>query len=119
MKTKKKEETVAQKALRLLNGVPESQFIMGKFTDREGKCCAIGHYKRLTSNNPKDYSSLNCHDDFESDLREKTIQFIQEKHGLTKSIADVNNQQDINGYTQKTIKKRVVALLKQMVKEGY
>lgn len=119
MKTKKKQETVAQKALRLLNAVPTTKFVIGDFTNYKGKCCAIGHYMRLTSGNPKNYSSENCHDNYASDLRERTRDFIEKKHGLDKSIANVNNEENVNGYTQKTIKGRVINLLKQMVKEGY
>ena len=58
----KKELTPSQKALKLLSSVPSKDFITGKFTDNVGKCCAIGHIERLTSNNSNNYTNLNCYD---------------------------------------------------------
>lgn len=120
----KKKETVAQKALRLLSTVPKSKFITSNFTDEKGKCCAVGHYQRL-QNNKNDYSKVNCSDGVGflndgCDLRIKSKKFLAEKYNLLgPSIATVNNETTVNGYTQKTIKARVIRLLKDMVKAGY
>src|SRR5690606_26729794 len=53
---------VLLEAHHLLSGVPEGDWIQGRFTDGVGKCCVIGHYTRLTSTNPSDYSAFNCSD---------------------------------------------------------
>lgn len=113
-----KTETVAQKALRLLSEVPKESFIVGEFGDGNGKCCAIGHYVRLTSENPNNFHHQACHDNFQSDLRLVSKQFLMEKHSLRGCIADVNNDNDINGYKAPEIKDRVIHLLEDMVKEG-
>jgi hypothetical protein len=57
-----KTETLAQKALRLISSVPQDEFMPYDFTNGENKCCVVGHYMRLTSNNPTDYSKQNCDD---------------------------------------------------------
>lgn len=33
------------------------------FTDGVGKCCYVGHYTRLHSDNPKNYDGVNCNRD--------------------------------------------------------
>lgn len=118
MKTQK--ETPAQKALRLLSPIPPSKWIKGDFSDDNDKCCAIGHYTRLTSKNPNDYSTYNCSDrSNNSDLRYISKVFLEEKHGAEGDIASVNNYPTVNGYTQKSIKARVIKCLQDMIKAGY
>lgn len=107
-------ETVAQEALRLLSAVPKNKWITNNFTNKEDKCCAIGHYVRLTSNNPNDYSLSNC-TDTPSSMSE--LRIISEQYLVDYTIATVNNRQ-INRYQQKTPKDRVIACLKDMVKAG-
>lgn len=115
-------ETIAQKALRLLSEVPEEDFIMGRFTDEVSKCCAIGHFVRLTSPNPTNFSFLNCSDNYScSDKILRTISesFLQRKNISDKNIATVNDSTEINGYTEPGIKDRVIHLLKDMIEAGY
>lgn len=115
-----KVETIAQKALRLLRTVPASDFITGQFTDGSGKCCAIGHFHRLKSKNPDNYSPVNCEDNHNGILRKKSIAFMKQKHDMSGvTIAHVNNEDYYNGYTEPTIKGRVVHMLKDMVKAGF
>ena len=115
-------ETLAQKALRLLNEVPSDEFITGDYTDKVGKCCAIGHLERLTKD-PSDYSNKNCYDNtttFGYAVRTASTKFIKEKHNTDYAcIAEVNNKPRLNGYTEPVIKDRVIHLLKDMVAEGY
>ncbi len=115
-------ETLAQKAFRLLSEVPQNDFIIGEFGDGIGKCCAIGHFQRLTSSNPTDYSNNNCCDNDRlknDDLRTASNNFLRQKYGLKYScIANVNNANKTNGYTEEIIKDRVIHLLKDMVAEG-
>ncbi len=116
-------ETVPQEALRLLSEIPEKEFIVNEFTNGENKCCAIGHYERLKSENPDDYSLNNCADIYTQShgrkLRDITGEYIRQKYDIHGTIAFVNNSDDVNGYNQKTPKARVIALLKDMVKDGY
>ncbi len=112
-------ETVAQKALRLLSPIPHTQFISNDFTDGKNKCCVIGHYMRLTSDNPNDYSFGNCSDGFESDLRTESVKFLG---SMLIDISNVNNNlfsYQTHKYIQKRCKSRVIAFLKDMIKGGY
>ena len=120
------EKTLAQEALELLSSVPAEDFIVDKFTDGNGKCCAIGHYLRLKGNNPYDYNYENCNDDYTDDCTNKkrsfrnlTRKFIKEKHDTYDDVASVNNDPFINGYTEPVVKDRVIHLLKDMVEAGY
>lgn len=116
-------ETIAQEALRLLTPIPKEEFITQLFTDGEGRCCAIGHIKRLQSDNPSDYSSDNCSDNLTADIpiRTASTKYLKEVHNARywASIASVNNNNNINGYTEPEIKDRVIHLLNDMVAAGY
>lgn len=125
-----KEETVAQRALRLLEAVPAEDFLRSIFTDEKGKCCAIGHYMRLTSHDPNDYSMSNCCDRnyinkrvasyAGSDLRISSEQYLRTVHSEQDvTLSEVNNSAHINGYNQSEVKDRVIACLKDMVAAGY
>lgn len=121
---KPKEETEAQKLYRLLSSIPKDEWIINKFTDEVGKCCFIGHYARLVSGNPGDYSTNNCSDWLEYPekglARNLTREFlISLGFGGGYSGADVNNINQINGYTEDNPKDRVMHLLKDMIKAGY
>ncbi len=117
---KKEKFTPSQEALKLLTNVPSKDFIIDNYTDKIGKCCAIGHLMRLKSKNPNDYSLRNCNDGHESTIRQLSQTYLNvNKKGFNSSIASVNNSTNIDGYKQKTPKARVIALLKDMVKEGF
>lgn len=114
-------ETVAQKALRLLIPIPKEDFIPGRFTDGEGKCCAIGHMQRLQSMDPSNYSSANCSDFLVNQpIRSASREYLGDVHNFPGcNIASVNNDNAINGYTEPEIKDRVIHLLTDMVVAGY
>jgi hypothetical protein len=110
----------ASKAIELLKDIPEEDFITDRFTDKQGKCCAIGHLQRLTSQNPTNYSQNNCSDRIEGDIRIASNKYLTEAYNLSyESIASVNNENTINGYNENTPKQRVLHLLEDMVKAGY
>ena len=111
-------ETVAQEALRLLLPIPKEDFITDDFTDKVGKCCAIGHIVRLKSDDPTDYS--NCDDyDCKIPIRRVSREFIEKTHNISyTNIATVNNIEGINGYIEDNPKDRVIHLLEDMVAAG-
>lgn len=112
-----KTETTAQEALRLLKPVPSKQWCITKFVIPEKKqCCALGHWHRLKNN--KGSFQFQGWQVNEGDLRYISERFIREKYGKWDSIASVNNRPETNNYKQKSIKARVIALLKDMVKAG-
>jgi hypothetical protein len=116
-------KTLAQEAFELLSPIPAENWIMGEFTDGVSKCCGIGHYMRLRSRNPDDYSRSNC-DDFElvgnCDLRNISLKFLSEKYGTEyENLATVNNSGSVNGYKEDNPKDRVLHLLRDMIEAGY
>ncbi len=113
-------ETIAQEALRLLKEVPEDQWITDQYTDKIGKCCSLGHYARLK----KGYKSYDMWNNYYEDsytLREKTQEFLAKKYNLNneEDLSTVNNEPTVNGYTQESIKERVITCLSEMVAEGF
>lgn len=115
--------TKIQQAFQLLNEVPEQQWLIELFTDFKSKCDAIGHFQRLTSSNPEDFSYENCTDRFKGrDLRLLSLQFCLTKGYFYKNtaldIAVINNI-TTQQYPQETPKQRVLALLKDMIDNGY
>lgn len=117
------EPITASKIKEILEPIPADQWITDIFTDYEGKCCAVGHFQRLTSSDPSDYSRENCKDDPWEDpspVRVLTEKFLTEVHDRRiESIANVNNDPIINGYTEDDPKARVMHLLDDMIKAGY
>ncbi len=109
---------IAKKCKELIATIPNEEFIIGQFTDRKGKCCVLGHISRLESGNPDDYEQ----DLFDRDgglagkLRVASADFILNKHDIgNRDIAEVNNRDNVNGYTEPEIKDRVMHLLDDMI----
>ena len=114
----------ATKAKELLDSVPANEFLTTKFTDWKGKCCAVGHLNRLSSSNPNNYDVNNCADRLGKifDFTRATVnEFLVKKYSVSEliNLADVNNDPDVNGYTQSKPKTRVINLLNDMIEAGY
>lgn len=114
--------TTATKVLELINPIAEEDFITDHFSDIKSKCCVIGHVKRLTSEDPNDYSNENCfsticdpYHNLPREIRIQSLIFISD--GLGSDISVINNQK-MYSYTQDTPKQRVVALLNDMIAAG-
>ena len=109
-------------AKELLLPIPQNDFLLHKYSDGHGKCCAIGHLVRLKSKDPLNYKQW-CGDEDESEVenfvREQVGKYICETHNESACLARVNNRNTINGYTQDNPKDRVIALLNDMIKDGY
>jgi hypothetical protein len=109
-------------AKELLLPIPGKDFIVHQFSDSHGKCCAIGHLVRLKSEDPLDYKQF-CGDGWKSEVEEfarhQVGKYIRETHNESGCLARVNNRNTINGYTQDNPKDRVIALLNDMIKDGY
>lgn len=118
----------AAEAKELLQQVPKENFIMKYYSNEIDSCCAIGHLKRLTSENPENYRIENCWDSIgEHDGDEvylfarKTVRaYIEKFHGEQGyDLSSVNNSTKVNGYTEPEIKDRVIHLLDDMIEAGY
>ena len=107
-------------AKELLLPIPQNDFLLHKFSDGHGKCCAIGHLVRLKSEDPLNYNQW-CGDEGEVEnfVRKQVKKYISETHNERACLARVNNRNNINGYTQDNPKDRVIALLNDMIKDGY
>ena len=114
----------ATEAKALLLPIPTNDFLLNRFSDYEGKCCAIGHLVRLRSNDPSDYDQ-NLTDgkwgsecEVEDFARGKVREYNGKKHDQYEDLAAVNNRTEVNGYTQDNPKDRVIALLNDMIADG-
>jgi hypothetical protein len=111
----------AQQAKEILEPIPKEDFLLGSFTDGIGKCCSVGHLVRAVSDDPTDYGDCvdyGGNDGVEQFVRRDVVDFIERAHNITnETLASVNNDNDVNGYTQDNPKDRVMALLNDMINE--
>lgn len=105
-------------AQELFKGVSPSKWISSKFTDGKNKCCALGHYARLISKDPSDYSDGNCSFQATGEKLRTASEIGLEVSGKKSctDIAYINNNMRVGCYTQKTIKGRVMASLRDSIK---
>lgn len=105
----------ATKALEILSPIPAEKFIIGSYQGYRdpSRGCALGlihmHF------NPAD-----AHGDLHGfGIRQLSERFLVERYNIAEDIASVNNEDNINGYTEPVIKDRVIHLLKDMIEAGY
>jgi len=81
-----------------------------------GCSCALGHIHRHFYPHNKAAQGDGCG----FGARQLTNRYLSDKHRIFgASIATVNNEQIINGYTEPEIKDRVMHLLDDMIRDGY
>lgn len=141
-------DSLAYEAMKLMKPLTNEQFMTDFYSNEEGKCCVIGHWRRLKSSNPNDFSMENCTEPqylfgrMDCDLRMVSRNFFQKVHGIEASISEVNNLSSTTAperyrellpeakynkifsklnevYPQPEIKDRVMACLTDMVKAGF
>jgi len=118
-------ETIAQKAYRLLSTIPSENWLTGAFTNQKNSCCARGHIMRLSSNNPEDYTFDNCkYNSFIDDaLILSVMSFLKNKRDficINEPLSSINdNDYNLDIYTEKTPKERILHLLTDMIEAGY
>lgn len=120
-------KTVAQEAYEMLKDIPSEIWIKNIYTDGE-RCCVMGHYTRLKSDDPNDFTYNNCLDWISPEgrrLRDLSSDFFNKKD-IWADISDVNNGAcddftvEIRElYPQPTPKERSLAFLQDMIKAGY
>lgn len=110
---------IAQKAYDLLKDIPKEKWITFQCTDERSKCCFLGHYKRLISENPNDYRYNNITGWENTDLNVAIQKFLTKVHKIAARGHHVNDSIGVNGYSQDHAKDRCIALLKDMIKHGY
>ena len=117
------EKSIAQRTYELLEPLPANEWITEDFTDREHKCCAIGHISRLKSADPSNYKKGNCvlrtgADSLADNLWDTTKKYIKSQDSLYVDIVDINDGKS-NMYTEPDPKARVMHLLTDMINAGY
>lgn len=86
--------------LDVIKDVPGDEYMVQDFTNGVDKCCALGHYMRLTSDDPADYSPKNCF---------RTLVWHDLEWQLASDIMVINN-------TSKDIKGNIISFLTTGVK---
>lgn len=115
--------TITQKALSLLETVPAEAFMTGEFTDGRNKCDAFGHFNRLISKNPNDYSYVNCEGMFgatekeSNEFLEATRKYFKMIGSNRKTIVDFNDS--LTRYNPEAIKIEILRLLNAMIEKGF
>jgi hypothetical protein len=110
---KLKEIKNAKQIIRIIKPIPAEQFCVRRYENNIGQCCFLGHIHKHISGRPMgDFKGFGA--------RELTEKFLTEKHELYGyDGADVNNDSNVNGYTEDNPKDRIMHLLNDMVKAGY
>jgi hypothetical protein len=118
-------ETIAQKAYRLLSPIPAEQWHMNTYTDEINACCAKGHLNRLSALDPSDYSRNNCIRGWGNNrnLSGAIKEFFKKQYNVEESfdllVAVNDGDSGITVYTEETPKERVLHLLTDMIAEGF
>ncbi len=91
----------------------EKEIVSGIFSNGVDKCCIVGHFERLHSENPNDYSTKNCWD---LDGK-KTSPLRAWANKYHYDIASINNNYyQHTGFLQPTRKKRLLAMCDEIEK---
>ena len=119
------QETIAQKAKRLLSPIPKENWTdKHGYTDNISRCCFLGHWNRLNSGYPEDYSDRNCAfsvhtDEITKPIGEYIKKVVPERYMGTYTVAAINDTDVVNGYTEDNPKDRCMHLLDDLIAAGY
>lgn len=109
----------AKQALLILKPIPSELFTTNTFYNRETeKSCAIGWIRRKLSKETTEYGKATNYL-IGQELFNSSIKFLEKYHNADKTIIQVNDTNEVNGYIEDNPKDRVVHLLTDMVKAGY
>jgi|SRR6476620_4671232 len=103
----------AKKALKILAPIPEEKWTTHTLEDQQFRMCALGHLNTHFGGNS--HANVVTVDEF----NDHVLEFMQLEHEKYANIADVNDSDTINGYTEDHPKKRVIHLLTDMQKAGF
>ena len=101
--------TTFQQIKEIIEPIPADQFCTGDYQNDEGQCCFFGHIQKhvfgdaLTDGNG-------------DGARYLTQRFFLDTHNILKDGAEVNNRNDINGYTELIIKDRLMHMIADGIK---
>lgn len=95
-----------QDALNILEPIPQDKWVTGVFSDGNGNHCALGHYMSKRSWEQMEYLRL---------ASEHALTVLHPGIPAFIDIATINNNDDVNGYTEPVIKDRVIHFLKDAV----
>lgn len=115
-------ETPIQQALRIVTNTVEEDWITGAAGKVDGPKCFIGHLymsRRITIPTVYLFTSVCIHLPFVRQVDLTITDYIQKKYSVRVESHFVNDRSSLNGYNQPTPRQRMIALLTDMVKDGY
>ena len=117
--TKQEAYEICKEAIQLLTPIKAVYWIPFKFTNTLDKCCVIGHWTRLKSQDPDDFSENNCVDYGYGGLR-TAYKVLSDSYCA--DIAEINNSEDWAGkcgipWQARTPRARALAALRFAVKQ--
>jgi len=94
---------IIQDAYLMLKAIPRENWMTEDYSDDHNRCCFVGHYNRVSSDNVEDYSKANC-------LVVGFENYIQAAfHRADINIVGVNDDEGHAKYTQDHPKDRTMA----------
>ncbi len=99
---------------KILEDIPDDKYTTGTYDDDYGKCCSIGHLRKIKEFNPS--SNPNYSSDVESEFIFKVRSFLVKKGDINTMFISVNDGFS-ETYKQTTPKARVLTLLTDMIEE--
>ena len=124
--TNQEAKQIVKEAIQILKPIHGREWITHAFTyDDEEKCCVIGHYTRLNSDDPSNYFFKNCSDFYQknTDFRDATALLMKDNDKLKNMYPDIYEYceepsiADINNHKKRNVKKRVMEAL-ALLSEG-
>jgi len=101
--------TTFQQIKEIIEPIPADQFCTGDYQNDEGQCCFLGHiHKHL-------FGDALAGDGDGNGARELTKRFLSD-HGIWGDGSEVNNDNDIEGYTELIIKDRLMHMIEDGIK---
>lgn len=113
MKTDLTNFLLLRDARKILSKIKTEQFCARIYTNEKDQCCSIGHLNRLKSKNKKDYTLVNCAENYQAHYKiQHPVREIFELNGL--SMVHINDQ-ITSSFNQKTPKERIIAALDYLI----
>lgn len=112
----------AQEIKDIIKDIPLENWMTSKTTDDNSKCCVIGHIYRVKHNNGnyKFFDKGDAPYDNIMEFDKEINKFLKEKKGecYCTNLFEINDRKH-PFYEQETPKERVLALLDDMIENGY
>jgi len=102
-----KKITTFKQIKKIIAPIPADKFCTNVYENNQGQCCFLGHIHR--SIDTGHYAAYGDGQGYGA--RELTREFIRAVHNVEASGVSVNNENNINGYTEPIIKDRLMHMI--------